>query len=285
MICEKCGAEIEIGKIYCPECGYEATLVPEYNVAEDADFLKYMKDYEDNGTEGKNNAKALAYKIDKPWYAVVAVFACIIAFVGCIYLIYYSFTQNWFPIFVEKEPYTEAVELIANKSNEAAYDKFEELYAEDNDVNYLFYQYRCAKDLGDIAGQKRILETIVQNDPDNEYAVTGLVDVYLEDKDYDSFYRLYAEKPQFENLFGKYALPEPVFETKKTKFKVGDSLSIKSVEGVNIYYTIDGTDPKDSGRMYVAPIALTKGTFIVKARILDYKGMYSPISELEIKVK
>ena len=31
MKCEKCGAEIEEGKLYCEKCGYGIQIVPDYN--------------------------------------------------------------------------------------------------------------------------------------------------------------------------------------------------------------------------------------------------------------
>lgn len=284
MICEKCGAEIELGKIFCPECGCENSMVPEYNVAEDADFIKYLKDIEDNQNK-KDVSRANTY-VSKPWHLFLAVLACLIVFFGCCYFIYYSFVNSWFSFdFLSSDKQVEAVATMAKGAEGNSFELFGELYDATSDSNYLMYQYKCAKNAEDLAEQKSILETVLQEEPDNLYAITGLIDVYLNDKDYDSFYRLYAEKPEFSNLFSNYALPEPVFVKKKKGYHVGDTLAIKAVEGVNIYYTIDDKDPIESGKMYVAPIALTAGEYVVKARVVDSTGMYSPISELAVTVE
>ncbi len=32
MKCENCGFEIDDGKLYCPSCGYEIQLVPDFDI-------------------------------------------------------------------------------------------------------------------------------------------------------------------------------------------------------------------------------------------------------------
>ena len=44
MKCKKCGAEIENGLMYCPECGESIQLVPDYNVLEEELLSKVVED-------------------------------------------------------------------------------------------------------------------------------------------------------------------------------------------------------------------------------------------------
>ena len=47
MKCSKCGAEIEVGSVFCKKCGEPVQMVPDYNVLED-DFLVSLLDEQQN---------------------------------------------------------------------------------------------------------------------------------------------------------------------------------------------------------------------------------------------
>lgn len=61
-------------------------------------------------------------------------------------------------------------------------------------------------------------------------------------------------------------IANPVFEPASSELSVGDKISITcETEGVNIYYTTDGTDPTETSTLYTAPIEFREAVTI-KAR-------------------
>ena len=61
--------------------------------------------------------------------------------------------------------------------------------------------------------------------------------------------------------------------------------------GSTIYYTLDGSDPREFGGTvstsaltYSAPVTLTKAFTVVKSRVLHSNGEWSPLSEAGFKV-
>ena len=42
MVCDKCGAEVPTGSIYCNVCGSEIQIVPEYNILENDILDSYI---------------------------------------------------------------------------------------------------------------------------------------------------------------------------------------------------------------------------------------------------
>lgn len=56
MKCANCGAEIKEGRIYCPVCGYERQIVPDYNLFEE-DILTHILETNTQGTQNQTAPK------------------------------------------------------------------------------------------------------------------------------------------------------------------------------------------------------------------------------------
>lgn len=66
--------------------------------------------------------------------------------------------------------------------------------------------------------------------------------------------------------------------------KYGDTIELKNrYKNVDIYYTLDGTDPKKNGKLYDAPIEI-KNNIVIKAYAKSKDMEESDISEFNVKV-
>lgn len=59
-----------------------------------------------------------------------------------------------------------------------------------------------------------------------------------------------------------------------------------STKGYEIYYTVDGSDPKERGLRYTEPVKLDENnkTYTVKAVCKNEKGIYSEVTEASYKI-
>lgn len=64
MKCSKCGAEIEVGSVFCKKCGEPVQMVPDYNILED-DFLVSLLDEQQNAKQESKTSEEKAVKSEK----------------------------------------------------------------------------------------------------------------------------------------------------------------------------------------------------------------------------
>lgn len=282
MKCTKCGAELKDGNIYCSECGEEMVIVPEYNVMEDASFQEYMKTLE-NGAEGEEEPEEVEEKnpgrMLGMWISIcTAVF--IVVFAGIVVAgMKGIFNVAATPLTPREVSYLSAMKFMANKDYASAVDAFSRMVAvvDEGDINPYIYQYEIYVKQGDKEGQKTALETILKNDPDNIPAVKHMIELIVEERDFDSFYRFLDEKKEvkLDYLFAEYIIPDPKFEIKSTDLQPGDEVEILMASDENVYYTMDGTDPKEEGKVYYIPISLPEGETTIRAIATNALGYYS----------
>lgn len=281
MKCSKCGAEIEVGSVFCKKCGEPVQMVPDYNVLED-DFLVSLLDEQQNvkqesktseekavksekntsnraGKEStkKQNGFAALWKNKKARGGIIAgIIALVILIVFLVlYLTSYDHYVAKGKAADTKEEYTEALTYYnrAIKKNDA---KAKAKILAANDYMKLT-EYDKAEEL---------LLSVIEKDSDNVSAYKSLIVLYLTTDSYDKLDFLQAQvtNQKIIDLFNDHLVSAPVFSVDGGKYDDDVIIELHAKTG-KIYYTLDGSDPTEGGILYTEPFTLKEGTTTVQA--------------------
>lgn len=281
MKCSKCGAEIEVGSVFCKKCGEPVQMVPDYNVLED-DFLVSLLDEQQNvkqesktseekavksekntsnraGKEStkKQNGFAALWKNKKARGGIIAgIIALVILIVFLVlYLTSYDHYVAKGKAADTKEEYTEALTYYnrAIKKNDA---KAKAKILAANDYMKLT-EYDKAEEL---------LLSVIEKDSDNVSAYKSLIVLYLTTGSYDKLDFLQAQvtNQKIIDLFNDHLVSAPVFSVDGGKYDDDVIIELHAKTG-KIYYTLDGSDPTEGGILYTEPFTLKEGTTTVQA--------------------
>lgn len=281
MKCSKCGAEIEVGSVFCKKCGEPVQMVPDYNILED-DFLVSLLDEQQNAKQESKTSEEKAVKSEKNtsnrvgkestkkqngfvalWKNKKArggIIAGIIALVILIvFLVLYLTSYDHYVAKGKaadtKEEYTEALTYYnrAIKKNDA---KAKAKILAANDYMKLT-EYDKAEEL---------LLSVIEKDSDNVSAYKSLIVLYLTTGSYDKLDFLQAQvtNQKIIDLFNDHLVSAPVFSVDGGKYDDDVIIELHAKTG-KIYYTLDGSDPTEGGILYTEPFTLKEGTTTVQA--------------------
>lgn len=281
MKCSKCGAEIEVGSVFCKKCGEPVQMVPDYNILED-DFLVSLLDEQQNAKQESKTSEEKAVKSEKNtsnragkestkkqngfaalWKnkkARCGIIAGIIALVILIvFLVLYLTSYDHYVAKGKaadtKEEYTDALTYYnrAIKKNDA---KAKAKILAANDYMKLT-EYDKAEEL---------LLSVIEKDSDNVSAYKSLIVLYLTTDSYDKLDFLQAQvtNQKIIDLFNDHLVSAPVFSVDGGKYDDDVIIELHAKTG-KIYYTLDGSDPTEGGILYTEPFTLKEGTTTVQA--------------------
>lgn len=292
MRCAKCGSKLKEGNVYCPACGAEVVVVPDYSVLED-DYLQTliaeeadpvsMEPAKKNVEDPKKPQKKLSGKL--PILVV-----CILLVAGISAGV--------------------AAKLIVGHRNANSYDyqvQMAEQALRDKNYEDALYYYNAALALGpeDIAvrlamadiylEQKAydaamvLLIEIIHLDGNHREAYEKLIGIYDGRGDYESVLALKEETddPSLADLFFPYAVTAPVISPIAGTYNEEIHVVIVSTDGYNIYYTVNGTAPDATvGIPYDEDIFLEEaGTYNIQAVCVNSKGICSDVADAIYRVE
>ncbi len=288
MRCPNCNEEIEDGFLYCKKCGEEIRIVPDYNpLVEDvlSDSLTDIFTKEKGKTEEKKKPeqpeqgkaeteeKPLPKKrISKKKIAVILVLVLFI--VGLI--------LNFFVMGFRSNSYEYQYKRAVAMSEDGKYDKAMEYL--DRAMELLPGQIDMWKLRAEIAGLSGDKQTeqdsyryILDNlEPGNQEVYIKLINLFIEDGDMEQVKALLdgCEVSAVRNYFRDYIAAVP-----KSSFPDGiyyDSMNIElEADGMDIYFTTDGTAPTKESTKYEGPISLQEGKNTIRAISVSKKGVQS----------
>ncbi len=294
MKCANCGAELKVGCIYCSVCGKEAQIVSDYNLLED-DFLRdVLKENEEKRTEGikqkpspvqeKHTRKSEANQTGKKAkkgnrrhkkrvvFAIVAIIVLIVLVTGIVLLVNhgrnnsYDYQMQQARSYQNDKNYREA-ESSVKRALELEPDSLEaKLFLAD------IYVLR-----GDSLKAVTVLEEVCKEQPDSKEAYQKLIQLYSERKDYEAIRVLCEQVDDAEilELFSEYIPEMPEFDTAEGIHTEPIKIEILAEENCKIYYTIDGTDPRQ-GLEFHTPISVEPDQGVhIRAIVKNNYNIYS----------
>lgn len=277
MKCEKCGAELKPGKVYCGVCGTAVQLVPDYNLL-DEDMLG---DIIQNEARGSREAapKADRKKKDKKKRRLRAgIFAAALMLVfGVSFLLYreaqkqrlgsYDYQFRKAEACLKDGDYNSAAvylsrALTLRAADPAASKKLASIYVEQEEEEQAVL----------------LLEELVDAGGADEEALRMLIEIYDGKGDYDKIAEL-GEKvngSEMPLIFGDYLVSLPEFGVAPGVYGEKLTVTIEAEPGCEILYTTNGEDPESYGEAYQSPIVLEEeGTTMILAVAKNRKGICS----------
>lgn len=287
MKCSKCGAEIKKGNLYCSRCGEEVQIVSAYNVMEDEFFLDFQN--REMGKRSQHGMSDISAGVQKK-----NLYMCILtAMIGFLVLLALAFLIRMNAGGVEKEEatamrYTGFIQALADGNDQKAYACLEQgMDEEPENLEDRFWLAWLYGRQADYDKQTETLHQILLMDGENSYACRELINVYVKQGDFDGLHEFYAlcEGSDLAVLFDGYLVDAPVIEVPQHLMRAGDTLTITASEGLNVYYTMDGSSPISNGTLYYAPIKLETGSFTLNAVACNEEGYYSTVVSRELTVE
>ena len=286
MKCTKCGEEIKAGNLYCSRCGAEVQIVSAYNVMEDEFFLDFQN--RQMGRKKKRGMSDTTAVLQKK-----TLYICILtAIVGFLALVAIAFLVRM-NISAKKncnvpEQYARMVQALADSNDQEAVMYLEQgISKSPEELSDRFWMAWLYGRKGDRQRQMETLRQILALDGENVYACRELIRLYVESDDFEGLHDFYetCEESSLSVLFEDYLVEAPVIEITQETVWDGQLLTINAADGLNVYYTLDGSSPVTNGTLYYAPIRLKAGIYLLQAAACNEKGYYSQVVSRELTVE
>ena len=303
MKCQKCGAEIPEGSLYCEKCGQDIHIVPDFKEfaekkAEDTvkSMLSNLDDDEaDFGRSPEGANDEIPYRDTQGsvpekkhrtgWirFALIAVLTLILVTAGLAFFNRSSGTDYLFEQAREAAEHGDIARAVAI---------LEDVSAEDSsDVDVLLYLALLYKDQGDTVKYENLLLQIAglpfATSEQNAAAYEGLLAIYFESEDYVSMADLLqtCNNLEIREKYIDYCLMIPEFNLDSGYYGTDQLLKITVPGNARIYYTLDETEPNEESFEYIVPLLLTKGEYHIKVCTVNAHGVWSPISEVNYVIE
>lgn len=298
MKCIFCGNELKDGSLFCPNCGKEQQIVPDYNVFED-EYLKTLleeegrKDIQDaiaqeNHAKMENKAKqqkdAEAKKKKIVIGSVIGAVVLLIAVVGVVLSIQKNKNANSFDYQLAQAKEAEA----SGKDSEAIQYLEKAIALKKNSVEAREILTKLY--LKDKAYDAVILncKELIQLDSTNEFAYETLIAIYEKQGKTAEIVALSKSVDSISilNLFANYMVTPPVFSVEAGTYDDFIELELSTKGAYNIYYTLDGKDPIKNGTLYKEAIKIEEeGNVEVKAVCVNEKSVTSDVVSNKYKLE
>lgn len=287
MRCEKCGAQIPEGKLYCEKCGHGIQIVPDYNPELEERIAKTLEKlvHEEFGNYRANEQQEKTkIHMDKKQAAGIlcATGLCLLAF-GMMLGTHVKHLNSY------EYQFTKAVEYAHKKDKtQEAMDAYEKVLELDKS------SYDICISLADIFEQQKkydlaetCLLTAIERAPADIDTYRKLIDVYEENNKYDKITELleHCDNQDIRMAFAAYNISEPTVNLKEGNYEDSLTLVLKTDTRETIYYTLDGSEPTLNSSVYRKPITLEEGKYILRAIGVNTKGMISTELKKEYNIQ
>ena len=275
MKCQKCGAEIPDGKLYCEKCGTEVHIVPDFepeienSMHESLTGIVEKTIGEPLERPPKSQKKKIIFVI-AAGIVLLLLIAGVISFLICTHSYTYQIKkaktceQNQKPeeaiLYYEK-----AVSM--NSSDIAVQLSLSDVYYEAG--YYEKYEGILLK----------ISKSAYASPDEVISAYKKLVNFYKDNGDYETINSLLlqSDNDEVKNLFQTYMAQPPEFSYKGGNYAQVIPLKLTSSTQGTIYYTLDGMMPDENSEIYTTPIFLDTGNYTVTAIFVNEYGVKSDV--------
>lgn len=288
MKCSKCGALIDDGQVYCPVCGAEIQLVPDFYSSTSVANTQKKKEQrlkeqqEQERRKRQEEAARLKKQQDRKRrkkILITVLSLCIV--VGVILgLKYYQDRVNYnsFDYQMNKAE----VAYTNNSFDEALEFVNRAITLDGSDLDALVLRAQIYVQDEDDAKAIEEYSDIIQKYPDNSNSYGALIKLYEAEGAPDKIKELLdgCNSDKIREAYAEYICEVPEFSVKAGSYTEEQSLNIKAKETTDVvYYTLDGTELDRLSKKFTSPIKLTEGSITIKAIAINAKGIKSDVTE------
>ncbi len=291
MKCAYCNAELKPGCIYCPNCGKEVQIVPDYNELDDYILNSVLDDDSREEERPSNppqkpdeekidNQKALKEKkAQQKKIIIISVLVAVIAIAIIIAVVVVKVNSNRNNSVDYQIKQAQAAYYDCNiKDAILYYEKALSLDEDNLDVRFALVDIYLKEDEDEAA--IILLQEIINLDKNNYDAYKDLISIYDKSQDYDSIVALYenVSDDKVKKLFSDYIVPEPELSEEEGKYDEALSVEVYSEKGLEVFYSFGDQDPKKEGKLYTSAIDIDQsGETVLNVVAMNSKGVYSNI--------
>lgn len=295
MKCPHCGHEMPEGYLICDKCGAEIQIVPDFepeienSITETLSTLVSLQEEPDHGeetaveTEAEEEIEEEAVGTERKGRGVHIVLAlAILLVVGLI-----SYSLYAYHIRTAEYQIHRAETYAENGAYDQAIACLEEAYAAyPEEAGILFleadYYYLQKQNTAAVSALMRI----IGNDNGNRYseeeveeAYGKIITIYANQEAYGQINDLLrdCDNERIVGMFQSYLAMEPEFSYVEGSYAEVIPLKLSSNTSGTIYYTLDGTKPDENSPVYTAPLFLETGEYTVSAFFVNDYGIQSDI--------
>ena len=291
MKCINCGAEIKVEYKVCPYCGANIQIVPDYDFYDEDDINIIVEnarpiERKPEVSKEQHEARVLAQKKAeeaaknrkmKITIAIVAICCMLLIIIGVVAKV--SIDKSNSNSFEYQMKQADSAMFKGN------YDEAEEYYLKALSLKEENVEVRL--ELADLYMKKKdtkeaekYLKEVILKDSQNYEAYRMLFEIYSDADDTDAILALKegVTDNRILSIFSNYSVDEAVLSTPGGQYKDDIKLSISAKKGIEIYYTLDGSDPRENGTRYKSMIEIKgAGMHTIKVVTKNELGVYGNI--------
>lgn len=294
MKCINCGAEIKSEFNICPYCGKSLQMVPDYSIYDEEDInviIEGAKDIESQNNkvllkeqkEKKAREEKLAHEEAKKRKTKMTI---LIIVISCILLIVLGVVAKVINDNNKSNSYDYQMKQADSAMFKGDMDSAEKYYLKALDLEPEDTAVRL--ELADLYIKKgnteeaiTLLEKAIVIDPLCTDAYEMLIDIYEEEDNLNAIIELKenaVKDTKILNLFSDYIVAAPTLSKEGGTYSEKIVLNITSKKGLEIYYTLDGTNPKTNGILYTGKVEISgAGMHTLKVVTKNSLGVYSEV--------
>ena len=278
MKCQKCGAEMVAGHLYCDICGAEFQIVPDFEPEIENSIAESLSDISETMEEDVSEkvvrltSKVKSMKVPSFSIILSVVFiASLFLFIGYSkYTNSNAYQNKKALVAMNKQDYYQAAQIyekIKKHNNTDAY-----WYIKEAEVALLMQQEEDAYLLA---------KSAITLEKNSQYAYEFLISYLKEKENYIEMKQLIDQCPysDIQDKYAEYRCKLPKINCDSGSYNKALEISFeKGYEGT-IYYTLDGTAPTTSSLKYEMPIKLGNGVHTITA---IYENKYGIMGETTV---
>lgn len=303
MKCEICGTEIPEGTLYCPRCGKDVHIVPDFKEfaerkaedtvrnllndldGEEADFGRSPEGANDERPVRKKEVPTEEKQSKYGWtrFALLAASIMILASVSLGFINMSGRTD----FLLES-----AREAAISGDSAQAKAILEGIEAKDSsDVEALLYLAKLYKEDGEMIKYENLLLSVIgmsfATSEQNAESYEKLLTIYENAGDYVSMadILLGCNNVEVKEKYIDYCIMTPEFNLGSGYYGTDQLFKITIPGRGRIFYTLDGSDPDLYSSEYSVPLLLTKGEYNFRVCVLNPYGIWSAVCERNIVIE
>lgn len=284
MKCQKCGATLLGGHLYCDVCGAEYQIVPDFEPELEISMAKSLSGLSESIQEKEKEPvpdiqekKSLEKRRRGRWGR--GILLLILILIAGIFIVScrnsMEFLEKKAQRLAEQKDYAAAAKVYARlKEKQPDEAKW---YLREGDMYLQEGQVKKAISLGTEA---------LERGKEKEETYLFLLSMYAQEEDYEKMNELLREcgNEKIQQSYAAYLAPEPSANYSSGSYDVILEVLLEGQGEGEIYYTLDGSLPTGASQRYQEPILLGNGTHSLRAIYVNTYGVASGTLQLEFEI-